>query len=277
MDKIINHLLQLQELALAYDEHRQVGDGAHLQRLTESIKTLTAKLPPDTRDIYQRLSKRDRVTMAPVHDGSCTMCGMKLPISQVQAVRRAGSIENCPSCARIMFDSNLPQWSGERTRRRGPPKTGIARFSSESLMAPDLKGGDMASCIREMAEIMRSGGFVEEVDKLIDAALEREAILSTALDNGIAFPHVRGVEGGGLAIALGVSRQGIVFDSGDTPKSHLIFFSVIPTAVSAFYLKLLSGITEALVKQENRDMLMSAESPDQLWKALTRVTRYTLR
>ena len=35
--------------------------------------------------------------------------------------------------------------------------------------------------------------------------------MSTAVDNAIAFPHVRGVEGGALNLALGVSKKGIKF------------------------------------------------------------------
>lgn len=278
MDKVINHLLQLQELSLAYDEHRQLGDGEHLERLSESIAMLTEKLPPDAREQYQRLCKRDRVALAPVFDGSCTMCGMKLPISQVQSVQRAVDLQNCPNCARIMYASEMPRWANDRSRRRGAPrKAGISRFSAESLMAPDLESRDTAGAIRELAETMQRGGFVEHIDKLVDAALDREAILSTAVDCGIAFPHVRGVEGGGLTIALGISRKGIAFDPNDDELSHFIFFSVIPAAVSAFYLKLLAGLTETFIKEANRETLLTAETPEQLWKALNRATRYTIR
>lgn len=277
MDKVINHLLQLQELSLAYDEHRQLGDGAHLERLADSIASLTEKLPDNIRSLYQRLNKRDRVALAPVYDGSCTMCGMKLPISQVQAVQRAEEIQNCPNCARIMYASDLPRWAGERSRRRGVRKAGISRFSSAKLMMPQLESRDKSSAIRELALSMQQGGFIDDAEKLIHAALEREAILSTAVDCGLAFPHVRGIEGGGLTIALGVSRRGIAFDPEDGELSHYIFFSAIPTAVSAFYLKLLAGLTESFIKEQNRETLISAETPEQLWKALTRATRYTIR
>lgn len=278
MNKVINHLLQLQELSLAYDEHRQLGDGAHLERLADSIKLLTGKLAPDIRETYGRLVKRDKVTVAPMYDGSCTMCGMKLPISQVQLVQRAESLQNCPNCARVLYASDLPRWAGDRAaKRRGVRKAGVSRFSSDVLMVPQLQSRTKEDVIREMALTLKQGGFVDEPEKLIDAALDREAILSTAVDCGLAFPHVRGIEGGGLTIALGISRKGIAFDVDTNERSHLIFFSVIPTAVSAFYLKLLAGLTETFVKEANREALLEAETPEQLWKALTRTTRYTIR
>ena len=53
--------------------------------------------------------------------------------------------------------------------------------------------------IREMALQMQKAGFIDDADKLVNAALQREAMASTALDHGLAFPHVRGVVGGGRA------------------------------------------------------------------------------
>ena len=63
-----------------------------------------------------------------------------------------------------------------------------------------------------------------ERSDLIEEALRREAILSTAVDHGLAFPHVRGVEGGGLALALGVSEKGIDFGGLAKSKTRLVFF-----------------------------------------------------
>ena len=123
---------------------------------------------------------------------------------------------------------------------------------------------------------MVANRFVSNVDALVAAAMERESILSTAIGDGLAFPHVRGVEGGGLTIALGVSKNGIAYDDSGT-KVNFIFFSVIPVAVSAFYLRLMSGLMEAFSKNANRDLLAAAKTPAELWKALTRTTRSTIQ
>ena len=52
---------------------------------------------------------------------------------------------------------------------------------------------------------------------------------------------------------------------------------MIPVAVSAFYLRLMAGLMEAFAKEENRDALLAATTPDDLWKAFMRTTRYTIR
>ena len=96
------------------------------------------------------------------------------------------------------------------------------------------------------------------------------------MENGLAFPHVRGIEGGGLTLALGVSKKGVPFDEQGS-VAHFIFLVTIPSAVSAFYLRLLSGLTETFLKPQNRDALLAAETPEQLWKALIKATRYSIK
>ena len=277
MQSLINHMNQLQELVLIRDEHRSTGDGSHMERLNDSIDQLTDKLPPDVKSLYQRLYKKDHIVMAPMYNGCCAICGMRMPISQVQAVRLCKQIQNCPSCARILYEeSDAPRWVGEAPSRTEPRKSGISRFSAESLMVPNLKAITGQAAISELAAVMEAKGFVSGVDKLVQNALEREAVLSTAMENGLAFPHVRGVEGGGLTLSLGVSKQGVKFDDAGN-MVNIVFFITIPTAVSAFYLRLMAGLTETFLKEQNREAILMAETPEQLWKALTKSTRYSIK
>ena len=281
MQSLINHLLQLQELVLILDEHRATGDGSHLERLTNDIEALANGLPQSTRDFVMRLLKNDHIVMAPMHNGSCAICGMRLPIGLVQSVRQAhdlqtNEIHTCPSCARILYESlEAARWVGESRSRSEPRKVGIARFSAQSLMLPGLKATTRNDAIIELANAMQDARFVDDASKLVAAAIERENILSTGMENGLAFPHVRGVEGGGLTLALGTSKKGIKFDSEHT--ANIICFMTIPTAVSAFYLRLVAGLTEAFVKAPNRAAILAATDSESLWKALGKATRYTVK
>ncbi len=277
MQSIVNQLCQLQDLILIRDEHRATGDGGHLSRLNQSIDEMTALLPSDIRSFFQRLYNRDHVVMSPVHNGCCAVCGMRLPISQVQAVRMCKQIQNCPGCARILYEElDAPQWVGNAPSRSEPRKSGVSRFSAESLMIPDLKAAHAADAITQLAEKMEKERFISHADKLIAGALEREAVLSTAMDNGLAFPHVRGVEGGSLTLALGVSRQPFAYDAEGSQVS-IVFLITIPSAVSAFYLRLMAGLTESFLKEANREALLAAETPEALWKALVKTTRYSVK
>ena len=59
--------------------------------------------------------------------------------------------------------------------------------------------------------------------------------------------------------------------------TKIIFFIAIPTAAAAFYLKLLSGLAETFAKEEARKALMDAKDQDKLWKALSKLTRATIK
>lgn len=276
MQSLINHLLQLQELVLILDEHRATGDGSHLSSLSKNVEQLAEGLPQQVKGFIQRLLKKDHVIMSPMHNGACAICGVKLPIGQVQAVRQARELQTCPSCARVLYEAqDAARWIGEVHGRTEPRKTGIARFSSPDLMVPALKAKTRDDAIIELANTMQDAHFVDDAGKLVSAAIERENILSTGMENGLAFPHVRNVEGGGLTLALGVSKSGVKFD--DEHVANIICFMTIPTAVSAFYLRLVAGLSETFMKEQNRAAILAAANQEALWKALVKVTRFTVK
>lgn len=279
MHPIVNHLIQLQELTLIRDEQRiSVGGTAHLENLNASVSAMTQELQGNHRDLFEKLHRKNHIVIVPIFDGICAGCGMKLPISLVQAVRVGRDIHCCPNCTRMLYyPEEAPKRTGSLSRRTEPPKVGISRFSSQSLMIPRLDSEKKEEAIAEMALKMEQEGFVDKANKLVEAALRREAILSTAVDHGLAFPHIRGVEGGGLTLVLGISKKGIKWDDGTKQLSHIIFFIVIPTAASAFYLKLLAGLTEVFMAGEARKALMAEKEAEKLWKMLTRVTRATIK
>lgn len=276
MHRTINHLVQLQELKLARDQEAFM-EGSRLQLLDEAIEHLTEQLPVSVKSIFLKLQKKDSVAIVPISAGVCSTCGMKLPISLVQAVRAETAIHPCPNCSRILYYTDAPPRSVARKQRRTEPRrVGIDRFSAAELMIPRLEAKDRDSALSELAERMEKEGFAEKGAKLVEAALRREAIISTAVDCGLAFPHVRGVEGGGLTLALGISPKGIQFNQGDKALTHVIFFMLIPTAATAFYLKILAGLAGTFMPNEARNALLEEDDQAKLWKLLKKLTRRTI-
>ena len=275
MKSQINTLRQLQELVLTRDEHHQTGDGSHLDQLNDSIDELQGRLVPQVAGLYERLYKKSHIVMASMSNGCCSACGMQVPIAQGQQVRLAQHLVTCSSCGRILFaDEADAAHNVSEKPDRDDPKTGISRFSAEELMVADLGAGSREDAIARLAAAMEEAHFISNADSLVTAAMERESVLSTAVGDGMAFPHVRGVEGGGLTLALGVSKEGVDWD-GETV--HIVVLSAIPVAVSAFYLRLMSGLTQAFAREANRKAVLEAGTGAALWKALCKVTRTTVR
>ena len=275
MKSQINILRQLQELVLTRDEHHQTGDGSHLDSLNDSIEGLQQKLDPQISGLYERLYKKNHIVISAMTNNCCAVCGMQVPIAQGQQVRMAQHLVTCSSCGRILFASDDDAVvNTSEAPDRDNPKTGISRFSAEELMVVGLESVTREEAITKLAEKMESAGFISSADNLITAALERESILSTAMEGGIAFPHVRGVEGGGLTLAMGVSKKGIDWDG---EKVHIVFLSAIPVAVSAFYLRLMSGLSQAFLKESSSKAAVEAKDAAALWKVLQKATRTTVK
>ena len=275
MKSQLNNLRQLQEFVLTRDEHHQTGDGSHLDSLNDAIAELQDKMDAQVAGLYARLYKRSHIVMAAMSNGCCAVCGMQVPIAQSQQVKLAKHLVTCSSCGRILFATEADEAQNVAERNdRDDPKTGISRFSAAELMIVDLDTDTREGAISALAKCMESGKFISNADSLIAKAMEREAVLSTAIGGSLAFPHVRGVEGGGLTLAMGVSKKGIDWDG---EKVHVVFFSAIPVAVSAFYLRLMSGIIQAFSKKENLDAVLSAADSAALWKALVKATRHTVK
>ncbi len=276
---LINTLVQLQELVLVRSEQEASRFDKHLSQLDNSIQLLRQSIPEETRALFQRIEKKDVLAIVPISNNICSGCGLTLPVSLVYAVRAGEKLYQCTNCARILYypETRPRRISRKVLGRSEPRRAGIARFTSLSLMVPQLQSTERDQAIEELAMKLEAEGFVDNGRKLVDNALEREAIMSTAVEHGIAFPHVRGVEGGGLTIALGISRKGIQFDSADKSLTHIIFFIVIPTAASVFYLRLLAGLTQTFIKKDARDKLIAAQTPEELWQVLLKATRLSIK
>jgi mannitol/fructose-specific phosphotransferase system IIA component (Ntr-type) len=277
MHRLINQLNQLQDLLFARDQQEASMPGARLAQLDSAIKGMVQDLPVEIRTIFDKMYRKGNLSIVPIANGVCSACGMSIPVSQVHAVHAADDLHQCPNCARFLFyTESAPRRVGARRRRGEPPQLGIARFSAPTLMLPQLRSAGRDEALAEICHAMEGGGFVDSGDRLLEEALRREAIASTAVDHGLAFPHVRGVEGGGLTLALGLSRKGIKFSGSGKNLTRIVFFIVIPTAASSFYLKLLAGLTQTFREESARNILFDAETPEALWKALAKATRATV-
>jgi len=279
MNKVINDLIQLQDLIQIQAQHKTLKPRNHLSQLISSIEEMKANLPRSTRDLFEKLQKTTQMAIVPIYNGACTGCGMDLPIGQVNEVKMPTQLQQCPSCSRIVYmpPKDMPTMTGTTASKYGPRQTGIEKYTSRELMLPDLDADNAEEATEALCGAMESAGFVQDCKQMVEIALERESVVSTAVDHGAAFPHARGIEGGGLTLAFGKSTKGFTFDSSAKEPTHFVFFIAIPTAASAFYLKLLAGLTEALQSEANRKRLLKADTPQKLMSALLQSTRKTIK
>ncbi len=276
MNSVLNHLIQLQELDFALAEQKTANPQAPLTQLEDAIAQLRAQLPDQVLSRYQRLQQNSALAVVPVANGACSQCRMGVPLGIVNAVRAGEELQTCGHCGRFLFWQEVTPRQPKKSGGDKLPRAGIARFSSPKLMLPRLAATTRDAALGELAELLARQGFVEEPGSLVEMALRREAMVSTAVENGLAFPHVRNVEGGGLTFAVGLHEKGIDFGGADGQASRIIFFIVIPAPASAFYLRLLAGLVRTFSEAEARQTLLECATPDAMWKTLAKLTRQTI-
>jgi len=273
MTETLRRLLRLQELEYILSEQKELGDQAGTASLETSLQSLLDELPRNVAQMFRRLRQRDLAVVVAERRGVCSGCGLSVPTSQITAIRSAEEIQRCQNCGRILYHmEDVPQ---ERTAPsvggRGPALMGPARFSAPDLMCPALEATTRDEVIGELIHRMADLGYANDEDTLMGHALEREKAASTAIGNGLAFPHVRGVAGGGLAFALGLKREGIAFGAGAEP-ARVVFFTVIPTAANTLYLRLLSDLIRIFRDEKAQARLLACESREELWRTFTSLT-----
>ena len=101
-----------------------------------------------------------------------------------------------------------------------------------------------------------------EADRLQEAVLEREKLLSTDVGLGLAMPHVRLPEADQFAMAIGVSRQGIKYGAMDEKPVHIIVMVVGPAESHTEYMQFMASITTLMGDDETRRRILEAEDPD---------------
>ena len=274
--RTIKLLIQIQELHIARAQKKATQPNSRLKTLNDSIEALIGQIPEEYSSKFINLLNRDPLGIAPITGTACSACAMALPIGTVNEIRANHELVSCEACARFLYYPE-DQPKGVPPKKTAIPKTGISRFSCTDLMVPRMTAKTGEDVIKEIASVMAEHGFVDDGDRLAEEAMKREVLMSTAVENAIAFPHVRGIEGGGLTLALGTHKKGVQFGGPGGKLTRIFFFMAIPTVTSGFYLKLVAGLCQTFDSKEHCDALLKAESPEELWEALNKATSKLIR
>lgn len=135
------------------------------------------------------------------------------------------------------------------------------------LLAPDrvrvpLQGTSKAALLEELVGVLRDSGAVGDGDAVLGAVCAREEVLSTGVGSGVAIPHGKSDHAPVLAMAAGVTAAPVDFDALDGAPVRLLFLLVGPDAAAGQHVKALGRISRLVRKDDVRERLMDAASPE---------------
>ena len=128
---------------------------------------------------------------------------------------------------------------GEKKERRVP------EFFSEAMFINPMKAEERGAAIAELSALAADEAGVDS-SVLKTAVLQRERLMPTGLDGGVAIPHAK-IKG--LAkplIGVGLSKEGIDFDAADGTDATLIFLILTPESDNKIQVEILASLSKLL-------------------------------
>ncbi|HOD34624.1 MAG TPA: PTS sugar transporter subunit IIA [Syntrophales bacterium] len=144
----------------------------------------------------------------------------------------------------------------------------IAEIFRKEYIIEDLKARSKRGVLTELSGIFSPGSVKVDPKLMVDVLMEREKLGSTGIGDGIAIPHgkLKGLDT--LLLSFGRSRDGVDFESIDGKPVHLFFLLMAPESSTGQHLKALAKISRMLKDEHFRSELMSAQSAEDLYKAI---------
>ena len=131
----------------------------------------------------------------------------------------------------------------------------------ESTVKVGLESLDKEECIEEMADVLVSAGRVTDRAQILSAVRTREAEGSTGIGKGVAVPHGKCANLAGTVLAVGISREGIEFDSADGKPVKIVFLIAASAAEPGKHLQMLAEVVRLIRVPGLCERLAGASSP----------------
>lgn len=91
-----------------------------------------------------------------------------------------------------------------------------------SLIKVGLESEEKEEVFEEMVQLFVENDLIQDRDAALQAILEREEKMSTGIARWLAIPHGKIAEAKGLLIAVGISKDGIEYDSLDGEPVYIV-------------------------------------------------------
>jgi fructose-specific phosphotransferase system IIA component len=114
----------------------------------------------------------------------------------------------------------------------------------EKVIKTPLTSNDKPDVLRELVQILKDAGEIDDFDKALTAVQAREDKMSTGLEKGIAVPHAKTDAVSSLKLAIGIAPEGIDFDSMDKEPSKLFFLLLAPPGQAGPHVEALAEIAK---------------------------------
>ena len=115
----------------------------------------------------------------------------------------------------------------------------LEKLKEDTILFP-LQSSTQTGAIQELLVHLQKHEILSATSKLFSNITNKEELLSSAAGRGIAYPHSISMEVNELVCILGISKNGIDFNSPDQQLCHLILMTLSPDEDSSEHRKFIT-------------------------------------
>ncbi|GHU58985.1 sodium:proton antiporter [Spirochaetia bacterium] len=160
-------------------------------------------------------------------------------------------------------DSSDPQaLKRELSELEGRTSEELLALIRPECISVALKAKTKDELLVEMVDILAYHGKLDDRDLVLRDVLEREKSMSTGMQNGIALPHAKTDGVSEMAVAVGIKKEGIAFESMDGEPSRIFVMVASPKKAPGPHLQFLSAISAVLKDEFVREEIIDADTKE---------------
>ncbi len=148
------------------------------------------------------------------------------------------------------------------------PITSLSDLLRPEAVVLRLEAKDKSGVLEELSGLLLVDQPSQVREAVLEALVHREEEASTGIGDGVAIPHARTAAIQHMRMAVGVSQEGLGFDSLDGKPVYLFFLILTPAAAAGMHLKLLAQLTKLLRSSELRESLRAAADEEEFCRIL---------
>lgn len=139
---------------------------------------------------------------------------------------------------------------------------------SENNICIPMKSLEKGDAVQELLNCPAVAEEHPDREKVYRLVMEREALGSTGLGNGVAIPHAKTDDITRLITVVGIAPDGIEFQALDGELSYLFFLILAPPDRAGLHVQALSEIGKIAQSRTLCEMLKNAESAREVMEIL---------
>ena len=136
----------------------------------------------------------------------------------------------------------------------------ICEVLSQDRVIIGVKSRSKLDVIREILELAATSPKIRDKERLLESILERERLQTTGVGFGLAIAHAKTDDVEGVVLSLGISKDGVNYDSLDGKPAHIIFMLTAATDKNTEYLSVLARIARIFKDEEFREAVIHTDT-----------------